>query len=178
MKNLFVGHPILKQAKNHESDWSQCHRVLTSSLLSPSQKQCETYPSREQKNAVVFANRISWRKITITSLAEVTAASITNVKKEKNRYCECYIKFCMQVRNILTNLSPNPVRARPEIRPDLKSPARLTNSGDADQRKLHSEDWGGRIAEIQGRQAMLLRQWLHQRECGTNENVACLFKVQ
>jgi len=34
---------------------------------------CETDPSREQKNAAVFANKISWRKITITSLTEVTA---------------------------------------------------------------------------------------------------------
>jgi len=63
-----------------------------SSLLSPSQKQCETNPSREEKNAAVLANRISWRKITITSLTEVAAESATNttnsvyVTKEKSRY--------------------------------------------------------------------------------------------
>jgi len=44
-----------------------------SSRLSPSEKECDTNLSREQKNAAVFANRNSWRKITITSLTEVTA---------------------------------------------------------------------------------------------------------
>jgi len=39
----------------------QSHRVLISSPLSPSQKECETNPSREEKNAAVFADRISWK---------------------------------------------------------------------------------------------------------------------
>jgi len=34
-------------------------------------KECETNTSREQKNTAVFANRSSWRKITITSLTAV-----------------------------------------------------------------------------------------------------------
>jgi len=33
--------------------------MLISSPLSPSQKECDTNPSREQKNAAVFTNRIS-----------------------------------------------------------------------------------------------------------------------
>jgi len=36
--------------------------VLISSPLSPSQKECETNPSREEKKASVFSNRIRWRK--------------------------------------------------------------------------------------------------------------------
>jgi len=46
------------------------------------QKECETNLSREQKNAAMFANRISWRNITITSLTEVTAVSATNTPHE------------------------------------------------------------------------------------------------
>ena len=55
----------------------------------------ETNPSREQKNATVFANRISWRKITITiiSVTEVPQwAKQMCVTKEKNCYSECYRK--------------------------------------------------------------------------------------
>jgi len=36
----------------------QSHHVLISSPLSPSQKECETNPSREEMNAAVFPNRI------------------------------------------------------------------------------------------------------------------------
>jgi len=43
----------------------QCHRILISSPLLLSEKEWDTNPSREEKNAAVFANRISWRKITI-----------------------------------------------------------------------------------------------------------------
>jgi len=50
----------------------------------PSQKQCETNPSREQKNAAVVANRISRRKVTITSLTKLTAVSTTNLHHERN----------------------------------------------------------------------------------------------
>jgi len=32
---------------------------LTAVALSPSQKECETYPSKAEKNAAVFTNRIS-----------------------------------------------------------------------------------------------------------------------
>jgi len=62
MKSRLVG--FLKQAKNRVSDWSlrQSHRVLISSPMSPSQKDCETNPSREEKKASVFSNRMSWRK--------------------------------------------------------------------------------------------------------------------
>jgi len=64
MKSRLVG--FLKQAKNRVNDWSQLHRVLIFSPLLPSQKEGETNPSREQKNAeqknAVFANRISWKK--------------------------------------------------------------------------------------------------------------------
>jgi len=60
----------------------QRHLVLISSPLSSSQKECETNPSREQKNAAVFARRIIRRKI--TSLTEVTVVSTTNVSHERN----------------------------------------------------------------------------------------------
>jgi len=67
------------------------------------------------KERSVFANRISWRKITITSLTEVTAVSRTNILQErKNRCFEWYKKLVYagpkSARNILTNLSPNPAR--------------------------------------------------------------------
>jgi len=62
-------------------------------------KECETNPSREQKNAAVFANRISWRKITITSLTEVTAVRTTNVPHERKKMLFWIKKFFMQARN-------------------------------------------------------------------------------
>jgi len=59
--------------------------VQISVLLSPSQNECETNPSSDHKNAAVFANRISWRKITITSLTEVTVVNTTNVGHERKK---------------------------------------------------------------------------------------------
>jgi len=101
----FVGHRLLKQAKNGLSRWSfpqEGHRALISSLLSPSQKECEIYLSREQNNVAVFTNRISWRKITVTSLTEDTG---------KNRFSECYAIVLYEgpnsARNILTSLNSN-----------------------------------------------------------------------
>jgi len=43
------------------------------------------------------------------------------VTKEKNCYPECHKKFCMQARNILTNLSLNPAR--------VEKPGPTYNSG-------------------------------------------------
>jgi len=59
MKKRFVGHRFVKQAKNRVSI------QFISSIFSPLsfQKECESNPSVEQKNATVFANRINWRKI-------------------------------------------------------------------------------------------------------------------
>jgi len=80
----------------------QCYRMFLTLL--PSRNQYETNPSREQKNAAAFAKRNSYRKITITSLAEVTAVSTTSHRGEhnkrqerKNRYSVCYKKIfvCM-----------------------------------------------------------------------------------
>jgi len=55
----------LLKTSQESHDWlisfKQRHRVLISSPLSPSQKECETNPSREEKNAAVFVNRISWK---------------------------------------------------------------------------------------------------------------------
>jgi len=65
-------------------------------------QECGTNRIREQKNAAVFANRISWRKITITSLTEVTTVSTTNVRHERNKIVtlnDCHKQFCMQARN-------------------------------------------------------------------------------
>jgi len=104
----------------------QWHRVLNRCPLS--QKEYETNPSKEQNNAAVFANRISRRKIKITSLTKVTVVSTANVCQErKNRYSECYQVLYpgpKSARNILTNLSPNPTQAQPNTWPDPK--ARLT----------------------------------------------------
>jgi len=61
---------------------TQRYRLLISSPLSPSQKECETNSGREQKHAAVFANIISWRKITITS---VTAVSTTNLRYKRKK---------------------------------------------------------------------------------------------
>jgi len=99
---------------------TQPHRMLITTLLSPSQKQCETNPSREWKNTAVFANRISWRKIAITSLTEVTAVSTTNLRHERKKSLLVMLQKVLYAgsklaRNILTKLSPRP--ARPE-KPD------------------------------------------------------------
>jgi len=59
---------------------TQCHRTTFSLPLPPSQKECESHLSGEQKNAAVFTNRISWRKITIASLKEINAVTfLTNL---------------------------------------------------------------------------------------------------
>ena len=58
-------------------------------------KEYVTNLSREQKNPAVFANRINWRKITITTLTKATAVN-EHITKEK--IVECY-KICMQARN-------------------------------------------------------------------------------
>ena len=60
-----------------------CWKNRISSLLAASQKDCETNPSREQKNAAVFAKRISWRKVTITSLTKAFMVSTTNTSRKK-----------------------------------------------------------------------------------------------
>jgi len=79
----------------------------------------------------VFANRISWRKITITLPTEVTAVSTTNpICRFSTQHNKCTSgkkkivtlnvikKFCMQARTILTNIGPNPTRqARPVRKP-------------------------------------------------------------
>jgi len=98
--------------------------VLISSLPSHCQKECETNLSREQKNAAVFANRIIWRNITITSLTEVTA------RKKKNRFSECYENVLYAgpklTRNILTKLNSARYPPRTE-KPDLQRCSRLWN---------------------------------------------------
>jgi len=76
-----------------------------------SKNKCETNPSREQKNAAVFANRSSWRKVTISSLIDVRHNKCTSGKK--NRYSECYKVLYAgpkSARTFLTNLSPNLAR--------------------------------------------------------------------
>jgi len=64
-------------------------------------KKCETNPSREQKNAAVFADRIIWTKITITLLIQVTAVRTTNLcyQRKKSLLWILLQKFCMQARN-------------------------------------------------------------------------------
>ena len=129
-KRNFVGYlyryekPTCRLVKTSQElrEWlifsTQHHRVLISSPLSPSQKQYETHRSREWKNAAVFANRISWRKVTITALTEVTAVSTTNLRHERKKSNKSLIIMLQKIlyagpkltRNILTNSSPSPVR--------------------------------------------------------------------
>jgi len=102
------------------------HRVLSFRWLSPFQKVFWDESEKRTKKAAVFANRISWRKITITSLTEVTARnSKYTSQKKKNRCSECYTNvLCADpksARNILINLSPNPARAGPKPDPTYNS---------------------------------------------------------
>jgi len=84
----------------------QSHHVLLSSLLLPSRKECETNPSTERKNAAVFANRISWKKsLSVHSQKLPWWAQQIYITKEKILTPNAVKKFCMQARNILTNLS-------------------------------------------------------------------------
>jgi len=63
------------------------YRVLVSSPLSPSQKECETNPSRKEKNAAVFANRSSWKKSqSLHSQKLPRWAQQIYITKEKNPY--------------------------------------------------------------------------------------------
>jgi len=80
-----VGFKTSQESREWLISLRQSHRVLISSPLSPSQKECETNPSREKKNAAVFASRMSRKKITITSLTEVTAMSTTNLRHERKK---------------------------------------------------------------------------------------------
>jgi len=93
------------------------HHMLISSPLSPSQKECETNPRREQKKAVAF---------TIPELAEEKSQSLHSQKStqwaqqlcvtnENNRCSECHQKKTLYAGpkstwRILTNLSPNLTR--------------------------------------------------------------------
>ena len=64
----------------------------------------------------MFASRISWRKVAVTSLTEVTArtpwAQRIFARKEKRGYSECCKKVLgsgpKSARNILTNVNPKP----------------------------------------------------------------------
>jgi len=99
--------------------------VLISSPLSPSQKECETNHNRVQKNAAVFANRNSWRKVTIThSHKSSWWAQQIHVTKEKMATLNL-IKVLYagpkSTRNILTNLSPSPDRPETGLDPTCNS---------------------------------------------------------
>jgi len=86
----------------------QLHRV---SPLSPFQKEyeSESNPSREQMNAAVFANRISWTKITIISLTEVTV----NTKNVCLSECYKILVFRPEIGpKIFEKLKPEPGSTR------------------------------------------------------------------
>jgi len=92
VRNLF-----LKQVTNRVKCLifsTQLHRVLISWPLSPSQKQWDLSEQRIKERSCVRNSRISWRKITVTSIKEVTAVcGATNLPNErKNRYSEYYVK--------------------------------------------------------------------------------------
>jgi len=91
------------------------HRVLISSPLSPSQKECEATPSKDEKNVTVFANRISWKKAqSLHSQKLPWWAQQIYATKEKILTPNAIKKFCMQAWNISTNPSPGPSPARSE----------------------------------------------------------------
>ena len=95
---------------------TQCHRVLISSPLWPSKKECQTNMRREQKNAAVFANRISWKKITqsLHSKSHCNEQNKCTSRKKKILTSNVIKKLVYagpkSARNILINLSPNPAR--------------------------------------------------------------------
>jgi len=62
MASRLVG--FLRQAKNRVSDYLFEAKPSRANFLTAahSRKECETNPSREENNAAVFANRISWKK--------------------------------------------------------------------------------------------------------------------
>jgi len=114
MKSRIVGHRFSSEDSRKWLIFStQCHPVVISSGLSPSEEECDTNPSGEQKNAAVFANRISWRKI--TSLTNQPGERNKCTSRQKNIVTSNGIKKLVyagpkSARNILTNLSPNPDR--------------------------------------------------------------------
>jgi len=63
---------------------TQSHPVLISLPLSLSQKELEANLSREQKNAAVFANRISWRNHDHFTHSS-SAVSTTNVRHQRKK---------------------------------------------------------------------------------------------
>jgi len=97
--------PSFLKTSQESREWlissTQYHRVLISSPTQHSHMERETNPSREQKNAAVFANRISWRKITITSLTTVTVVERNNCTSRKKKIVTLNVikRFCMQARN-------------------------------------------------------------------------------
>ena len=95
---------------------SQIHRVLISSTLSPSQKQRETNPSREEKKASAFSNRISWRKSQSLHSQKLPRWAQKIYIKKENILTPNATKYVLYAgpkshRNILTNLSPSPARS-------------------------------------------------------------------
>ena len=116
---------------------TQCHRVLISSRLSPSEKVCDTNPSREQKNAAVFAKRINWRKITFsTHRSHRSEQNKCTSKKKKIVTSNSITNLCMQARNILTHLSPNP--AWNPTRPEKPGPTYNSGGRNALERRAHT----------------------------------------
>jgi len=65
--------------------------------------------SRKQKNAAVFANRISWRKSQSLQSQKSPWVRTTNVShKEKNRYSECYKNALYAGPKYFDKLKPEP----------------------------------------------------------------------
>jgi len=91
-------------------------------VMSHPQEEYENNPSREQKNAAVFAIVIRWRNITVTSFKAVTAVSTSILRhKRKISFLWWFIlkkmhEWPKSARNILTNTGQNLTRnpARPE----------------------------------------------------------------
>jgi len=85
----------------------------------------------------VFANRISWRKITITSLTEATVGTTTNVRHKRNKIVTLNVtqKFCVQARKRPETFWQTLARTRPRT----LNPARPEKPGPNYNSAIHAK---------------------------------------
>ena len=83
---------------------TQRHRVLISSPLSPSQKQCETNPSKEKECSRVCKQLTEEKSLHSQKLPQW--AQQIYVGKEKSRYSQCYKKFLYAGPKYFDKLKP------------------------------------------------------------------------
>ena len=89
----------------------------------------------------MFANRISWRKITITSLTEATVGTTTNVRHKRNKIVTLNVtqKFCVQARKRPETFWQTLARTRPRT----LNPARPEKPGPNYNSAMHAKSFVG-----------------------------------